>query len=91
MFLFTSTAVQNASRGVFGTDKVKKGRCIELGSGVGLGGIAFVLLGCQDVTFTDKPDIVPLLQKNINNNISQCALSGKISPFTATMNSRSST
>lgn len=51
-------------------------RVIELGSGVGLGGIAMALLGCQDVTLTDKKDLLPLIQNNIDANLSKSALIG---------------
>ena len=43
---------------------------------MGLGGIAFALLGCQDVTLTDKSELMPLLQKNVNANLSNSALAG---------------
>lgn len=51
-------------------------RVIELGSGVGLGGIAMALLECQDVTLTDKKDLLPLIQNNIDANLSKSAIIG---------------
>lgn len=72
---------QNASRGQLSSERVKRGRCIELGSGMGLGGIAFALLGCQDVTLTDKADVLPLLQSNVHVNLSPAALAGNSLQF----------
>jgi predicted nicotinamide N-methyase len=42
-------------------------RVIELGSGIGLSGIAFLLAGC-DVTFTDQAVMIPLLKQNVEVN-----------------------
>lgn len=43
---------------------------------MGLGGMAFALLACLDVTLTDKAELLPLLQKNVNANLSPSSLSG---------------
>eukprot|EP00210_Caulerpa_lentillifera_P000716 g693.t1 len=69
---------KNASRGNFSREKVRKFRAIELGSGVGLGGIALALLGCQHVTLTDKLELLPLITNNINANLSKSALAGTL-------------
>jgi len=42
-------------------------RCLELGAGVGLVGIALARLGAA-VTLTDKPPLVGLLRRNIAAN-----------------------
>lgn len=42
---------------------------------MGLGGFAFALLGC-DITVTDTAEVVSLLQRNYENNLSPAALRG---------------
>jgi predicted nicotinamide N-methyase len=42
---------------------------LELGAGCGVAGIAAAKLGCPNVILTDIPDVIPLLQSNINTNI----------------------
>ena len=41
--------------------------CLELGSGMGLGGIAAAMLGCH-TTLSDVADVVPLLRANAVSN-----------------------
>lgn len=67
--------VQNAKKGDFARHRLKGKRAIELGSGMGLGGFAFALLGC-DTTVTDTAEVVGLLQRNYENNLSSAALRG---------------
>lgn len=73
--LQTVCKVQNAKKGDFARHRLKGKRAIELGSGMGLGGFAFALLGC-DTTVTDTAEVVCLLQRNYENNLSPAALTG---------------
>ena len=50
-------------------------RAVELGAGMGLGGLAFAMLGC-DVLLTDVAAVLPLLRRNYENNLSPAALRG---------------
>ena len=69
--------MQNAKKGDFARHRLKGKRAIELGSGMGLGGFAFALLGC-DTTVTDTAEVVSLLQRNYENNLSPAALRGGV-------------
>jgi len=44
---------------------------IELGSGLGLGGLLLLLAGCGSVTLTDRGEILPLLTHNVTANKAQ--------------------
>ncbi len=68
--------LQNAKKGDFARHRLKGKRAIELGAGMGLGGFAFALLGC-DTTVTDTAQVVSLLQRNYENNLSPAALRGE--------------
>jgi predicted nicotinamide N-methyase len=41
---------------------------VELGSGIGLGGLFLALCGCRQVILTDLEKALDLLQKNVNHN-----------------------
>eukprot|EP00026_Physarum_polycephalum_P005024 Phypoly_transcript_05050.p1 GENE.Phypoly_transcript_05050~~Phypoly_transcript_05050.p1 ORF type:complete len:324 (+),score=96.92 Phypoly_transcript_05050:1053-2024(+) len=56
--------------GKFSETEFKGKRAIELGSGTGLGGIALAHLGAN-VTLTDFPSVLPILQINIDANTSR--------------------
>jgi Lysine methyltransferase len=43
-------------------------RVLELGAGCGVVGISAALLGAQQVLVTDLPELIPLLQSNIDRN-----------------------
>ncbi|KAK9812794.1 hypothetical protein WJX72_003942 [[Myrmecia] bisecta] len=66
---------KNAKRGELARHKVKGKRTLELGSGMGLGGMAAAMLG-SEVVLTDVASVVPLLQRNYENNLSPAALQG---------------
>ena len=67
--------MQNAKKGDFARHKMKGKRAIELGSGMGLGGFALALLGCQTVV-TDTKEVLSLLQRNYENNLTPAVLQG---------------
>ena len=69
--------MQHSRKGDFSRAAVKGKHGIELGAGPGLAGMAFCLLG-GDVLLTDLPDIMPLLSKNVDANLSAAALRGKL-------------
>ncbi len=55
---------------------MKGKRAVELGAGMGLGGLAFAMLGA-DVLLTDVAAVLPLLRRNYENNMSPAALRGE--------------
>ena len=54
---------------------MKGRRAVELGAGMGLGGLAFAMLGCN-VLLTDVAAVLPLLRRNYANNLSPAVLRG---------------
>jgi predicted nicotinamide N-methyase len=50
-------------RGDWSRSALKGKRAVELGAGMGLGGMALALLGC-DVMLTDVAEVLPLLRRN---------------------------
>lgn len=66
---------QNARKGEFSRANVKGKRALELGAGPGLGGMALALLGA-DVLLTDLQEVVPLIRKNVDANLSRAASHG---------------
>ena len=69
--------MQNAKKSDYARHRVKGKRAIELGAGMGLGGFAFALLGC-DTVVTDTAEVLSLLQRNYETNLSPAALKGKL-------------
>ena len=67
---------QNARRGEFARHKMRGKRAAELGAGMGLGGLAFAMLGA-DVLLTDVAAVLPLLRRNYENNLSPAVLRGE--------------
>lgn len=67
--------MQNARKGEFSRANVKGKRAVELGAGPGLGGMALALLGA-DVLLTDLAEVVPLICKNVDANLSRAASHG---------------
>ena len=67
--------LQCSRKGEFSRAAVRGKQGIELGAGPGLAGMAFCLLG-GSVLLTDLPDILPLLSKNVDANLSPAALKG---------------
>lgn len=61
--------MQNIRKGELARTKVRGKRCLELGSGMGLAGMALAMIGC-DVLLTDTADVMPLLRINVDNNLS---------------------
>ena len=51
-------------------------RAVELGAGMGLGGLAFAMLGAN-VLLTDVAAVLPLLRRNYENNLSPPVLRGE--------------
>ena len=68
--------IQCSRKGEWSRANVRGKQGIELGAGPGLAGIAFCVLG-GDVLLTDLPEILPLLSKNVDANLSAAALRGK--------------
>jgi ribosomal protein S18 acetylase RimI-like enzyme/predicted nicotinamide N-methyase len=48
---------------------LRRGTCLELGSGTGMVGICLSLMGACDVTVTDLEEVVPLMDMNIRLNM----------------------
>lgn len=71
---------KNARKGEFSRQKVKGKRAIELGAGMGLGGLALAMLGCN-VVLTDLEPVLTLLRRNYETNLSPSALKAMSSPL----------
>jgi predicted nicotinamide N-methyase len=53
-------------------------RCLELGSGCGLVGMALAVLGAASVLLTDRPEMIPILRRHVDRNsksLSTCKIS----------------
>ena len=74
---------QNAFKGDFSRKRTQGKRAVELGSGIGLGGMAFALLGCSEVVLTDVKEVLPLLTMNLNSNLTPAALQGEFPSWTS--------
>lgn len=61
---------KNCRKGRFCPSKLKGKRVIELGAGCGVAGFGMALLGC-DVVSTDQTEVLPLLMRNVERNISR--------------------
>ncbi|XP_019448754.1 PREDICTED: protein N-lysine methyltransferase METTL21A isoform X1 [Lupinus angustifolius] len=68
--VFAKFLERNCRKGRFSPAKLKGKRVIELGAGCGVSGFGMALLGC-DVIVTDQKEVVPLLQRNVDRNISR--------------------
>jgi hypothetical protein len=64
---------QNSRKGEWAPNRVRGRRALELGAGMGLGGMALALLGAIVVS-TDVEAVMPLLRLNYNNNLSPSSL-----------------
>lgn len=65
---------KNARKGEFSRVKARGRRCVELGAGMGLAGMAFALLGA-DVVLTDTTEpVLALLRRNAEANMAPAAL-----------------
>ncbi|KAJ3672164.1 hypothetical protein LUZ60_006885 [Juncus effusus] len=67
--VFVKYLEKNCRKGKFSPTKMKGKRVIELGAGCGLAGLGMCMLGC-DVISTDQSEVLPLLARNIERNIS---------------------
>ncbi|WVZ73124.1 hypothetical protein U9M48_021470 [Paspalum notatum var. saurae] len=67
--VFVKFLEKNSRKGRFCPSKLKGKRVIELGAGCGLAGFGMALLGC-DVTTTDQVEVLPLLMRNVERNMS---------------------
>ncbi|OAE20267.1 hypothetical protein AXG93_4010s1040 [Marchantia polymorpha subsp. ruderalis] len=61
---------RNSKKGEFSRAKLAGKRVIELGAGCGLAGLGMALLGC-DVVVTDQIEVLPLLLRNVERNLSR--------------------
>ncbi|XP_004506058.1 uncharacterized protein [Cicer arietinum] len=68
--VFAKFLERNCRKGRFSPAKLKGKRVIELGAGCGVSGFGMALLGC-DVTVTDQKEVLPILQRNVDRNISR--------------------
>ncbi|RYR70454.1 uncharacterized protein LOC130967695 isoform X1 [Arachis stenosperma] len=68
--VFAKFLERNCRKGRFSPAKLKGKRVIELGAGCGVSGFGMAMLGC-DVIVTDQKEVLPLLQRNIERNISR--------------------
>ncbi|MED6220610.1 hypothetical protein PIB30_046372 [Stylosanthes scabra] len=68
--VFAKFLERNCRKGRFSPAKLKGKRVIELGAGCGVSGFGMALLGC-DVIVTDQKEVLPLLQRNVERNISR--------------------
>ncbi|KAG6543530.1 hypothetical protein Mapa_015024 [Marchantia paleacea] len=62
--------LRNSKKGEFSRAKLAGKRVIELGAGCGLAGLGMALLGC-DVVVTDQIEVLPLLLRNVERNLSR--------------------
>uniref|UniRef100_A0A1D1Y8X0 Methyltransferase-like protein 21D n=1 Tax=Anthurium amnicola TaxID=1678845 RepID=A0A1D1Y8X0_9ARAE len=68
--VFIKFLERNCRKGRFCPSKLKGKRAIELGAGCGLAGFGMALLGC-DVVSTDQVEVLPLLMRNLERNMSR--------------------
>ncbi|CAA7398990.1 unnamed protein product [Spirodela intermedia] len=68
--VFVKFLEKNRRKGRFSPSKLKGKRAVELGAGCGLAGFGMALLGC-DVVATDQVEVLPLLMRNVERNISR--------------------
>ncbi|KAK8505234.1 hypothetical protein V6N11_057571 [Hibiscus sabdariffa] len=68
--VFAKFLEKNCRKGRFCPSKLKGKRVVELGAGCGVAGFGMALLGC-DVVSTDQIEVVPLLRRNVECNISR--------------------
>ncbi|KAG9444329.1 hypothetical protein H6P81_015669 [Aristolochia fimbriata] len=68
--VFVKYLERNCRKGRFSPVKLKGKRVIELGAGCGLAGFGMALLGC-DVVSTDQVEVLPLLMRNVERNVSR--------------------
>ncbi|MEW5306988.1 MAG: hypothetical protein WDW36_009411 [Sanguina aurantia] len=64
---------KNLRKGEFARSKLRGKRAIEIGAGMGLGGLAFAMMGA-DVIITDTTEVLPMLRRNYERNLSPAAI-----------------
>ncbi|KAJ7981052.1 Protein N-lysine methyltransferase [Quillaja saponaria] len=68
--VFVKFLEKNCRKGRFSQSRLKGKRVLELGAGCGVAGFGMALLGC-DVIATDQIEVLPLLKRNVERNISR--------------------
>lgn len=72
--VFAKFLEKNSKKGEFSRAKLQNKRVVELGAGCGLSGLGMALLGCE-VVVTDQAEVLPLLRRNMESNMSRAKYS----------------
>ncbi|EPS70312.1 hypothetical protein M569_04453, partial [Genlisea aurea] len=78
--VFAKFLEKNCRKGRFSPSKLRGKRVIELGAGCGVAGFTMALLGCNVIS-TDQTEVLPLLMRNIERNVSRIQLIPDTSGF----------
>lgn len=77
--VFVKFLERNCKKGEFSNLKLAGKKVIEVGAGCGLAGLGMALLGCH-VVATDQIEVLPLLSRNIKQNMAQARQSPSENP-----------